>query len=100
MLPTGWSAQSKLDHESQLCRDIRQVLTELKIPLRAESSLSIRSFWSISSTIDSFDRSPKPVFAVVGPDGTVGAWMLLLSIGRPIIQKKSIFVVEPSLGKE
>lgn len=40
----------------------------------------------MSSTIDSFDRSLKPVPPDLGPEGTVGAW-ILSSIGLPISEK-------------
>lgn len=54
------------------------VLTELSTLLRAESSASMRSFSCMRSTTPSLDRSRAGASPDVGPEATVGAWMLLL----------------------
>lgn len=57
-------------------------LTDVSTVLRAESSASMRSFSCIRSTMDSLDRS-RGTPPDVGPEGTVGAWMLSF-MGIPI----------------
>lgn len=61
-------------------------LTELRTPLRAESSSSIRVFSCIRSSIDSLEKS-RGTPPDVGPEGIVGVWMLS-SMGMPILKER------------
>lgn len=66
----------------------RSVLhTESSTLLRALSSASVFSFLCCSSANERCAAPPLVALAVVGPDGTVGAWRLFILSGKPIAVK-------------
>lgn len=58
--------------------------TESRTLLRAVSSASMFSFLRCSSTKVRCAAPPLEALAVVGPEGTVGAWRLFILNGKPI----------------
>lgn len=60
------------------------VHTESSTLLKALSSASMFSFLRCSSAKDSCAAPPLEALAVVGPEGTVGAWRLFILRGRPM----------------
>lgn len=68
--------------------------TESSTLLRALSSASILSFLRCSSAKVRWAVPPLVARPVVGPEGTVGAWRLLILSGRPI----TVWSVSSELG--
>lgn len=70
----------------------RQAPTESSTLLRALSSSSVFSFLRCNSVKVRWAEPPLAARAVVGPDGTVGAWRLFILNGRPIaLQERLLF---------
>lgn len=58
--------------------DAQDCLTESSTLLKAVSSASMFSFLRCSSVKDRWVAPPLVALAVVGPEGTVGAWRLFI----------------------
>ncbi len=68
----------------------RAARTESRTPLSTFSSASAASFLRWSSRKDRWPALPLALGADVGPDGTVGAWRLLILNGRPITAREVV----------